>query len=276
MLSTQNGNISNKRKRELKDYSLNKLYIALKIIFMSSTFGMPSVYAVDLPSPDAGCDGGTTTCTVTGTQGTDFTVTGGITAPGDGINADATVTGSAFTVNSGVTVTGGSTSAGFNFAGGNNNTLTNNGTISGGYGINFGGGSGSNVINNGVINGLTSSNLLSLGNMGNGFTLTNNAGAIISGGHTVIETTTSASGATINNAGTITSDDGSGGGVAIRLFGDNNTINLNTSSVISGDVQLDVGKTNNTLNLLGDGGHGHVWKLCEQSLDQFPEYRCRG
>lgn len=252
MLSTQNEGISGKNKRELKDYPLNKLYVALKIILISSTLGMQSAFAVDLPSAGASCDGGTTTCLVTSSLGTDFTVTSDITSSTDAIDANGTVTGSTFTVNSGVSVTGGDTYAGLNFASGSSdNTVTNNGTISGGYGINFNGGSGFSVINNGMINGNVSSNLLSLGNMGSGFTLTNNEGATISGAHTVIETTTGASGAIINNAGTITSDDGSGAGVAIRLFGDNNTLNLNTSSVITGDVQLDVGKTNNILNLLG-------------------------
>lgn len=69
MLSTQHAVISNKRKRELKDYSLNKLYIALKIIIISSTIGMQNAYAVDLPSADAGCDTGTVTCTVTSALG---------------------------------------------------------------------------------------------------------------------------------------------------------------------------------------------------------------
>lgn len=107
MLSTQHAVISNKRKRELKDYSLNKLYIALKIIIISSTIGMQNAYAVDLPSADAGCDTGTVTCTVTSALGTDFTVTSDITASVNAIDADATVTGSTFTVNNGISVIGG-------------------------------------------------------------------------------------------------------------------------------------------------------------------------
>jgi len=39
--------------------------------------------------------------------------------------------------------------------------------------------------------------------------------------------------------------------VAIQLFGDNNTINLNTSSAITGGMQLATDQTNNVLNLLG-------------------------
>lgn len=249
MQSTQNEGISVKNKRELKDYPLNKLYIALKIILISSTLVMQNAFAVDLPSAGAGCDGGTATCSVTSTLGTDFTVTGDITSATDAIDADGTVTGSTFTVNSGVTVTGGDASAGLNFASGSsNNTVTNNGTITGGYGINFNNGNGFNVVNNGIIDATGS--FYGLGNIGNGFNLTNNAGATISGTGTVIEGISSGSGVTITNAGTISSDAGSGG-IAILLHGDNNTINLNTTSVISGDVQLDVGKTNNTLNLLG-------------------------
>ena len=39
--------------------------------------------------------------------------------------------------------------------------------------------------------------------------------------------------------------------MAIQLFGDNNTINLNTSSAITGGMQLATDQTNNVLNLLG-------------------------
>lgn len=249
MLSTQNEGISVKIKRELKDYPLNKLYIALKIILISSTLGMQNAFAVDLPSAGAGCDGGTATCSVTSALGTDFTVISDITSSTNAINADSTVTGSTFTINSGVAVTGSDPYGGLNFAtGSSNNTVTNNGTISGGYGINFNSGSGFNVVNNGTIDATGS--FFALGNIGNGFNLTNNAGATISGTNTVIEGISSGSGATITNAGTISSDAGSGG-IAILLHGDNNTINLNTTSVITGDVQLDVGKTNNILNLLG-------------------------
>ncbi|MFS7253804.1 autotransporter outer membrane beta-barrel domain-containing protein [Rahnella rivi] len=252
MLSTQHAVISNKRKRELKDYSLNKLYIALKIIIISSTIGMPNAYAVDLPSADAGCDTGTVTCTVTSALGTDFTVTSDITSSGDAIDADATVTGSTFIVNSGINVTGGTGASGFNFASGSSgNTITNNGTIQGDFGINFNEGSNFTVINNGLITSNSISNTdFALTNFGSGFTLTNNEGATISGYHTVIQGSASGNGVTINNAGAITPSLGTGG-VAIKLYGSNNILNLNTSSAITGDIQFDVNQVNNSINLLG-------------------------
>ncbi|QLK63657.1 autotransporter outer membrane beta-barrel domain-containing protein (plasmid) [Enterobacteriaceae bacterium Kacie_13] len=253
MVSTQSDGISRKSKRELKDYPLNKLYIALKIILISSTIGMQNAFAVDLPSADAGCIGGTATCTVTSALGTDFDITADITPAGtvDAIIADSSVTGSTFTVDSGLTVTGNASANGFNFLTGSSaNNITNNGTIQGGNGINFNGGNNFTIINNGVIDSTGTGSFYALANFGDGLTLTNNEGATISGKHTAIEGDASSSGGTtINNAGSITTDDGASG-VAIKLYGSNNTINLNTSSNITGDIQLVPGQTGNVLNLL--------------------------
>lgn len=248
MLCEYNGRKTKNRQYVLNDYPFNKLYIALKIILLSSLMGTSTAYAVDLPSSAAGCLDGTSECQITHAQGTDFTVTSNITSPTNGVSTDASVVDSTFTVNPNISVTGGGSSAGFKFVGGNGNTLTNNGFIRGDAGIEFSNESNFTLINNGTIDGRGNTNALA--NIGTGFTLTNNEGAIITALDTVIEGSTSGGGVTINNAGAITPDDDSHG-VSIKLFGDNNTINLNTSSVISGDVQLDVNKTNNKLNLLG-------------------------
>jgi len=251
MQSEQHSFNSEKIKRELKDYPLNKLYIALKIILLSSTLGIQHALAVDLPSAGAGCDGGTTTCNVTLSLGTDFDVISNISAPVDALSADATVTGSTFTIDSGVSVTGGTSGSGLNFATDSSaNTITNNGTIQGGNGLNFNGGNDFTVINNGLIDSTGGTTFYGLANFGSGMTLTNNEGATISGSHGVINGSASTGGATINNAGSITSDEGNAG-VAIKLYGSNNTINLNTSSDITGDIQLETGQTGNVINLLG-------------------------
>lgn len=251
MQSEQHSFNSEKIKRELKDYPLNKLYIALKIILLSSTLGIQHALAVDLPSAGAGCDGGTTTCNVTLSLGTDFDVISNISAPVDALSADATVTGSTFTIDSGVSVTGGTSGSGLNFATDSSaNTITNNGTIQGGNGLNFNGGNDFTVINNGLIDSTGGTTFYGLANFGSGMTLTNNEGATISGSHGVINGSASTGGTTINNAGSITSDEGNAG-VAIKLYGSNNTINLNTSSDITGDIQLETGQTGNVINLLG-------------------------
>src|SRR5471030_1868449 len=248
MLCVQ-GDISTQTcKRELKDYPLNKLYIALKIILLSSSMGMPAAYAVDLPSTAAGCLDGVTECKVTSAQGTDFTVTSNITSTTNGVSTDSTVVNSTFTVNSGVSVIAGTGSAGFEISGGSGNTLTNNGTIQGGYGVNFSNVLNATLVNNGTISSNGTFN--ALGGFGTGFTLTNNEGATLTASHTVVAGSASGGGATINNAGAITPADGTSG-VAIQLFGDNNTINLNTSSAITGDMLLATDQTNNVLNLLG-------------------------
>lgn len=251
MQSEQHSFTSEKIKRELKDYPLNKLYIALKIILLSSTLGVHSALAVDLPSAAAGCDGGTTTCNVTNSLGTDFDVNSDITASQNAINADATVTGSTFTIDSGVTVSGGPTYSALNFqTGSSGNTITNYGTLQGGDGINFNGGNDFTLINNGSILSSGGLSYFALSNFGSGFTLTNNEGATMSGAHTVIKGSASSGGTTINNAGVILPDDGTVG-VAIQLFGSDNTINLNTSSQITGDIQVATNQTNNIINLLG-------------------------
>lgn len=241
---------SKTKMRGLEDYPFNKLYVALKIILISS-MGISAVYAVDLPSSAAGCLDGTTECTVTSAQGTDFTVTSNISSPTNGVSTDSSVTNSTFTVNSGVTVLGGASSSGFLIGNSNGNSLTNNGTIQGGNGIQFSSGSGFTLINNGTIESIISNDSFSaLRNIGSGFTLTNNEGATLSAQHTVIQGNSgSIGGVTINNAGAITPDGSSN--VAIQLFGDNNTINLYNSSSIVGDIQLAPNKTNNVLNLLG-------------------------
>ena len=251
MLRTQNDILSNKKKRELKDYSLNKLYIAMKIILFSSAFGMQNVYAVDLPSADAGCAGGGTTCNVTSALGTDYDITSNVTSSTEAVSADATVTGSTFTLESGVSVTGGTTGSGFNFdTGSSANTITNSGTIQGGNGISFNNGADFTIINNGLINSNGGASSYALNNFGSGLTLTNNENGTLSATNTVIlGSATSAGGATINNAGTITSGAGTSG-TAISLFGDNNTLNFHTSSLITGGITLESGQTNNILNLL--------------------------
>jgi len=179
-------------KRELKDYPLNKLYIALKIILLSSSMGMPAAFAVDLPSTAAGCLDGVTECKVTTAQGTDFTVTSNITSTTNGVSTDSTVVNSTFTVNSGVSVIAGTGSAGFEISGGSGNTLTNNGTIQGGYGVNFSNVLNATLVNNGTISSNGTFN--ALGGFGTGFTLTNNEGATLTASHTVVAGSTSGGG----------------------------------------------------------------------------------
>lgn len=250
MLSTQNDDIARKSKRELKDYPLNKLYIALKIILLSSTLGMQNSFAADLPASDAGCANGTTTCNITSALGNEFDITANITTATNAIVSDASVANTSFTVGNGITVTG-TGGAGFYFdAGGTGNTIINNGTIQGADGIMFNGGSNYTLTNNGLIDSSGGVGLYALANFGSNLTLTNNEGATISATHTVIDGAASSGGTTINNAGAIIPDVGASG-VAINLKGSNNTINLNTSSNIIGDIQVQTGQAGNVINLLG-------------------------
>ncbi|MFO6298606.1 autotransporter family protein [Rahnella selenatireducens] len=166
------------------------------------------------------------------------------------IHLDNTVTDSTLTIDSKVIVKSTTGDAVTLFVdGGKNNTIINNGSIFGP--VELANSDGLVLTNNGNIiddydNHPYGAVWRAINKVGSNSVISNNEGAVIIGTKSAIAGSENASGITINNAGFIGSDL-----VAIQLYGDNNTLNLATTSVIKGDVQMMPGQTNNVLNLLG-------------------------